>query len=130
MTQQKNTEDMSVHAFPQFYPRGASPVTISWHTLLEAAETEHEVVDIARDFLATLSPYDIARLPANCRPGKMVDASDITTYAFVVMRHQCEKAQGKARVGYKLAAFFSSASIRLSQILAASDGEDTIRHSA
>lgn len=129
-TQQKQTENMSVHNFPQFHPRGSSPVTVTWHCLLEAAESEQEVVDIARDFLATLSPYDIARLPANCRPGKMVDASDITTYAFLVMRHHCDEGHGMPRVAHKLAAFFSGASIRLSQILAASGGEDDIRHSA
>lgn len=130
MTQPKQTEDISVHNLAQFHPRGSLPVSISWHSLLGAAESEHEVVDIARNFLATLSPYDIARLPADYRPGKMVDASDITTYAFLVMRHNCDEGHGIPRVAHKLAAFFSSASIRLSQILAASGGEDDIRHSA
>src|SRR5688572_8741772 len=100
---------MSVH---QFHARGAQPIppTLSWQGRLDTASTEAEVVDITRDFLATVSPYDIARLPEQCRPRKMVDANDITNYAFLIVRHHCDDIHGTARVAHKLAAFFTSAS--------------------
>ena len=77
---------------------------------------EGEVVRITREFLATLSPYDIARLPPHCRPGKMVDGTDISGYAFVIVRHRCVPGAGTARVAHKLASFFTSASTRLARI--------------
>lgn len=103
---------MSNHAFHS--PEDAQPV--SWHVLLDSALTEADVVRITREFLATLSPYDIARLPPHCRPGKMVDSSDISGYAFVIVRHRCVPGAGTARVAHKLASFFTSASTRLARI--------------
>ena len=106
-------------------------MTVSWHSRLSSATTEAEVVGVVRDFLATISPYDMARMPAHCRPGKMVDANDITNYAFLIVRHNCDDGEGTARVAHKLASFFSSASIRLAHILAASNqGQDESRQSA
>ena len=105
-------------------------MTVSWHGRLSSAASEAEVLDVVRDFMATVSSYDIARLPEPCRPRKMVDASDITNYAFVIVRHHCDDGEGTARVAHKLASFFSSASIRLSQLLAAPDRVDDSRQSA
>jgi hypothetical protein len=102
---------MSIHPF---YPEESH--TVSWHAMLDSAETEADVVRITREFLATLSPYDIARLPPHCRPGKMVDMSDISGYAFVIVRHRCVPGAGTARVAHKLASFFTSASTRLARI--------------
>ena len=97
------------------YPaEGTQPV--SWHVMLDSAMTEADVVRITREFLATLSPYDIARLPPHCRPGKIVDGSDISGYAFVIVRHRCVPGAGTARVAHKLASFFTSASTRLARI--------------
>ncbi len=119
---------MSVH---QFHLRGRPPVTVSWQGRLDDASTEAEVVGVVRDFMATISPYEIARLPAHCRPRKIVDANDITHYAFTIVRHHCDDGQGTARVAHKLASFFTSASIRLSQILSAPNHlDDESRQSA
>jgi hypothetical protein len=109
-------------------------MTVSWQGRLEDASTEAEVVGVVRDFMATISPYEIARLPAHCRPRKIVDASDITHYAFTIVRHHCDDGQGTARVAHRLAGFFTSASIRLSHILSApnhlDEGHDSSRRSA
>jgi hypothetical protein len=106
-------------------------MTVSWQGRLNSASTEAEVVDVVRDFMAQVSPYDLARLPEECRPRKMVDANDITSYAFAIVRHHCDDADGTARVAHKLAAFFTSASIRLSHILAAANSDqDDSRQSA
>jgi hypothetical protein len=108
---------MSIH---RLHHDARPPMTVSWHGLLDMAGSESQVLDVTRDFLATVSPYDIARLPEPCRPPKMFDASDITNYAFVIVRHHCDDAEGTARVAHKLASFFTSASIRLAHLLAAS----------
>ena len=80
------------------------------------AATESDVVDVAREYLATVSPQEIGSLPASLRPGKIVDANDITTYAFDLVRQECQD-EGTQNLVQRLAHIMSRASIRLSQIM-------------
>jgi hypothetical protein len=89
---------------------------IGWPGLLEVAASTEEVVSLAKDFLAAWSPEEIAALPVECQPRRLIDGDDVTFYAFDLVKHQCDQRRN-ARVG-KMAAFFSSASLRLSQIMA------------
>jgi hypothetical protein len=93
---------------------------LSWPESLAEASTESQVVDVARDYLATLSHEEFARLPESLRPPKLVDAADITAYAFELVREECrdEEAQG---IVQRLAHIMSRASIRLSEIMVAGD---------
>lgn len=91
----------------------------SWQDQLESAVSEGEVISVARDFIAQFTPQEIEQLPAACRPGKFFEADDITAYAFALMRHNCDAEDGTAALVHRIAGFFSSASIRLSQIMAA-----------
>ena len=100
---------MSIHPL---HPEGKP---LSWQDRLDDAMSEAEVLAIAREFLATVTPYEIARLPDGLRPGKIGDANDVTSYAFELVRGDFDDNQ---RVLHRLAHFFSRASIRLSQILA------------
>jgi hypothetical protein len=120
---------MSIHAF---HRRETPDAPLTWSGKLALAHTEHEVIMAARDFLAGFTPAEIAKLPEPCRPGKIVDANDITSYAFNLVRHDCGDQAETARLVMKLADFFSHASIRLSQILAKSNtrDEDDDRRSA
>lgn len=92
--------------------------TISWRGRLDEAAAAHEVVSAARDFVATWTPEEIASLPPHCRPGKIVDADDVTAYA-IQLAQNCRAADSDAapRV-HRMGNFFSDASLRLSQILA------------
>ena len=101
---------MTIH---QLHPRG-QPFT--WQERLDAATAEADVVDVVRDYLATLSPQEFAYLPENLRPGKIVDANDITTYAFELVRYECQD-DGAQRLVQRLANVLSRASIRLSEIM-------------
>jgi thiamine biosynthesis protein ThiC len=101
---------MSVHAL---HPKG-QPFT--WQERLDTATTESEVVDVARDYLATLGPAEFASLPEALRPGKIVDANDITTYAFDLVRQECHD-EGVQHLVQRLAHIMSRASIRLSEIM-------------
>jgi hypothetical protein len=104
----------------------------SWQDRLDDASNVHDVVEVARDFLASWDRHEIAALPEECRPGKIFDANDITSYAFQLVRHDCESNAQAAPFVHKMAAFFSGASVRLSQILSgvAETGDDDSRQSA
>ena len=104
---------------------------LSWQDRLESASTEGDVAVVARDFVAQFSPQEIESLPTACRPRKFFVADDITDYAFVLVRNHCDDQTETAAVVHKLAGFFSSASIRLAQVMARSDAtQDISRQSA
>ena len=91
---------------------------VSWHQSLDLARSEHEVLNVVREFVASLDPYQLAQLPAACRPGKFFDADDITSFAFDVIRHHCDEVDATRDLVQRIGAFFSYASTRLSQIMA------------
>jgi hypothetical protein len=93
-------------------------MSVSWQGQLEEASSEAEVVMTAKDFIARLTPAEIDRLPRECRPGKFFEANDVTSYAFSLMRHTSADVDEGAELLHTLAAFFSNASTRLSQIMA------------
>ena len=94
-----------------------------WQQQLKRATTEREVIMVSRDFLATFTPAELAVLPQELRPGKIVDAEDITTYGFDLVRAECEASEAKAAL-HRLGQFSSAASIRLSEILAGQQTDD------
>jgi hypothetical protein len=102
---------MSIH---QLHPQGRP---MSWQDQLDHANTEADVVAVVREFMATISPYEAARLPESLRPRKITDANDVTTYAFDLVRGDIADNEGTQRALHRLAHLFSRASIRLSAIL-------------
>jgi hypothetical protein len=89
----------------------------SWQDSVRAAETEADVLDLVKDFVAQFSPSEIAQLPPACRPGKFHDAGDVTEYAFDLVRHRCEEGEESADTIHRLSAFFTDANQRLSELL-------------
>jgi len=107
-------------------------VGTTWQHRIDAARGAEEIVAAARDYLATLGPLELGALPEGCRPpAKIVDADDVTTYAFDLVRFECEGHDTRELV-HKLARFFSHASMRLAQITARDPlaAEDDDRQSA
>lgn len=107
----------------------------SWQEVVQAAETEVDVLEVAHDFVAQFAPNEIAQLPEPCRPGRFHDAGDITDYAFALVRHRCDDRGGDgASILNRLSAFFMDANERLSQILqsqrSGNDEHHDQRHSA
>jgi len=99
--------------FPDDEP-ARTPVT--WQQKLEQAQSETQVVVAGREFLAQFSPNEIESLPMQCQPPlKLVDADDIAAYALELVRHDRQHLGSDPMVA-KLAAFFSYAALRLSQI--------------
>jgi hypothetical protein len=93
------------------------PSTVTWQTRLEASTTEREILAVVREFTAQFSPHEIQSLPPDVRPGKFVDANDVKAFAFEIVRHESEGTDETAALVHKMAAFFSNASIELSEIL-------------
>jgi hypothetical protein len=112
---------------PQLRPSGLHAMPPSWQGRLVAASSVAEVIEVARDFVATFTPAEIGRLPEACRPPELVDANDISEYAFALVRHHCDDNEGSARLAFRLASFFSSASIRLSRMICPGDGRKEAR---
>ncbi len=95
-------------------------MSVSWQDRLDDAENVHDIVEIARDFLATWDRHEIAAIPKACRPGKIFDAEDVTAYAFQLMQRNCEGEWGAGPLMHKMGSFFSNASVRCSQVLGTS----------
>lgn len=91
---------------------------IGWQGRLNEASTPHEVISVVRDYLALWTPAEIGQLPESCRPGKFVDAEDVSRYAVKLAREQIEGSSAPPALLQKLSGFFTNASLRLSQILA------------
>jgi hypothetical protein len=114
-----------------FNLRDQKPMATTWLGRLNSASSETDVITVVKDFVAELTPQDVARLPVACRPGKFLDSDDVTSLALTLVRHDCNDAAGSSRLVQKMSSFFSSASIRLSEILAtASTSASESRQSA
>lgn len=88
----------------------------TWKSRVENAASEAELLGVVRDFIAHLTPKDIERLPPVCRPIGFEHASDIVSYAVILVGHHCDGDGATHRLVTRLTAFFSAASLRLGEI--------------
>ena len=95
---------------------------IGWEGTLAEAGTASEVVGVVKDYLAQWTPEEVALLPGPCRPGRIVDAEDVSRFAVELARAHCEVTADSPPLLEKLNQFFSAAAARLPQVLA-EDGE-------
>lgn len=98
-----------------------------WQQRLSEAASETEVLELAREYLAAFAPREFAMLPARLRPRALLCSHDISSYAFDLIGHYCEKGDPAARVVLQLAAFFTQASIRLSEIVTDANVREALR---
>src|SRR5262249_39113491 len=61
---------------------------LGWQGQLDQADRPDAVLAVARDYLAQVSPEEVALLPEECRPMRLVDADDVANYAFELARNQ------------------------------------------
>lgn len=99
----------------------------AWLERLRAAATESDVVQAANEFAASLDPLQVALLPSRCRPRTMHCAYDISSYAFDLVGHYCDKMDPAARLVQSLATFMTDASIRLSEIVSDTNSREAGR---
>jgi hypothetical protein len=89
----------------------------AWRRRIVAAPSVEDVLWIAKDFLASWVPGDLARLHDGCRPGSVKDIYDVATYALTLERARCKADEASAELA-QMAAFFSTASQRIAALLA------------
>ncbi len=89
------------------------PKSLAWFDLLAAAATPEEVVGIARDFLATWTPEEIAAMPRACRPPNSLKFPEqIVDYAFALVKAHLDSGSDSNGVT-RMATFFAEASWRV-----------------
>jgi len=91
-----------------------------WPQVLDDAVTEHDLVMVVREYLATLGPDEIARLPADCRPGKITDGEDVGDFAFRLATAHLEFAGSRTDrlLLERVMGFFTRATSRLASLQA------------
>lgn len=90
----------------------------SWHRQIDDAASVAEVVSIARDFLATWTPRELARLPERCRPGKIRDESDIADlHGRLAEEYRTTRASGEELTTLQLiTSFMVRTSVRIAEL--------------
>ena len=91
-----------------------------WRRHLLAASTEHEIVNLTREYVATWAPEDMSRLPTECRPGRIRDAEDISQLAYDLARaHTSLRYAGDLdTLLMHMLAFVSEAAMRMAEVKA------------
>ena len=93
-------------------------MALTWQQRLDAASSESEIVGITQEFVAGLRGDIMERLPAELRPGRFRDASEVASYAFSVVLHRLQDTSEIADQVQLIASFFTSAAARLTQVMA------------
>jgi hypothetical protein len=96
----------------------------SWYSQLDRAKTVGEAVGVARDFMATWSPEELALLPPSCRPGRLRDDEDIEAlHGTLVEAYRLSRATGRELDALqRMTSFIVRASIRLVELSGESGG--------
>jgi hypothetical protein len=90
----------------------------SWHQQLETLETPELILSLTRDYLATFGPEHLARLPEDCRPGRIKGEDDIAYWSckLAQQNHADPGMRIDAELLQELLTYFLHAWVRLSQI--------------
>lgn len=72
-----------------------------------------------REYVRSLDPVSLARVPLSCKPPMRIEAaSDISAYAYDVLRLRLDAAAEAAPAVERIADVFARASVRVSQLQA------------
>jgi hypothetical protein len=98
-------------------PRSSMP---DWRRHLARASTEHEIVNLTREHVATWGPDDISKLPAECRPSRIRDAEDISQWAYDLARAHTSLRYDDEQdaLVLRMLAFISEAAVRMAEVKA------------
>ena len=89
-----------------------------WHEAIDTGKSPHDVIATMQDYVASLTPRDLAPIPADCRPGRIRDESDID-YWNLRLADACKELWGTDRDGRlitEMSQMFLRASVRVSRL--------------
>lgn len=97
---------------------GGFKVSSAWHRQLEETRSVEEVVETLRDYLASLAPEELARLPEKCRAVRAKAEDDVEYWTYKLSRHFADEHEPWVDVDLMHAVFnyFLHASVRLAHI--------------
>jgi hypothetical protein len=103
----------------QRYERASAPPE-DWRNLIRDSLHEDEVVSLVRDHMARWSPEEIARLPEDCRPGRIRDGDDISHWAYLLASNHCAGTvpANDEPLLERMLEFVTQAAIRVSELKA------------
>lgn len=92
---------------------------------IDAAKSPHEVVAVIRDYLASWTPDELAKLPVQCRPGRVKDAQDIEQlHMNLVEEYGRNRLAGEALSALqRMTSFIVRASVRIAQLASEHEGD-------
>ena len=117
---------------PLFEDLSDLPLKVSrWHLQVDEASTVDGVFSALREYVDSLTAYELSLLPPGCRPGKLRDDSDITYWTFVLAQHKCrEEDAAQKELHQAVLNHFLHASMRISEIrknrIRATEGDGSI----
>ena len=91
---------------------------LAWFRQLNSARSVVELIKVVREFLATWSPTDLARLPEHCRPDRMKteqDLEDLHTRLVETFRTSAATGEDLAML-QRMTSFVVRAAVRLSEL--------------
>jgi hypothetical protein len=88
--------------------------TTKWMARITQADSAAEVIDLVNQYVAARDPQVIAALPAECRPTAVRNADEVSGCAYRLSAYHGHDDVN--RVVQRLAAFFTHASFRLSEL--------------
>ena len=90
---------------------------VHWFRQIDSATSAGEIVAVARDYLATWTPKELAKLPRECRPGRVKSPGDIEQlHACLVEEYRQNRLAGEELSALqRLTSFVVRASVRLAQ---------------
>jgi hypothetical protein len=94
-----------------------------WFDQLAATSTPEDVARVARDFVATWTPQELAQLPRSCRPGSLKFPEEVVDYAFTLVRTHVDGQSENAAIS-RMATFFAEASWRVAAAMSAREAEE------
>ena len=89
-----------------------------WHRQIEASGNVDAILGITRDYLATFGPEHLARLPEDCRPGRIKGEDDIAYWSCKLahFNHREPASRIDAQLLQEMLSYFLHAWVRVSQI--------------
>ncbi len=90
----------------------------TWFAQIDRSRSVTEALSVARDYVATLTPHELALVPEECRPGRLRDAKDVEDlHGTLVDVYRASRASGEElEVLQRLTSFFVRLAIRLSEL--------------